>query len=365
MNCEIIKDLMPLYIEKLTSESSNKLILEHIKDCKNCNEILNNLKADIKICDIGEKDDSMPQNLIKRVKRNILLKNMGAAFITLVLGIFIGFGIFTSRTPMFMAFLCLVSICSFTGAILTSIAITQKKSTLSKRFKSVGNWTFIFSIIICSLFFDVFKFYFNETNKMVIIIILEILYNIILSTTLRIYARFKLPKDDISSTKNVTNNKLFTVVFSTLIAIIAIMIVPVTLLEKNKIVDNIDLPFVSDTSVIGKWATVDFVKNPEQFNPDNISTDQKFFVKEMTFLENGELKEVFAEVNKKQIDDTHTPWLSWTKNYVINKGGDHVTSKYEIREINGSKYLFVEWKTGDYTYFHESPSFIVLKYKNK
>lgn len=75
---------------------------------------------------------------------------------------------------------------------------------------------------------------------------------------------------------------------------------------------------------LGKWAAVDFVKSPEQFNPDNIPTDQKFFVKEMTFLKNGELKEVFAEVNKDQMEDTHTPWLSWIKNYVINKGGDQI-----------------------------------------
>ncbi len=365
MDCEIIKDLMPLYIENLSSESSNKLILEHIKNCENCNEMINTLKDDIEICSKEEEDDDiMPQNLIKRIKKNIFLKSVVSVLITLALGIFIGFAIFDTRTPMFIVFVCLTSICSFAAAIFISIAISKNKSTLRKRFKSVGNWTFVFSIIICPLFFVIFKFYFNETSKMVFTIVLEIIYNIIFSTTLRIYARFKLPKNDISNTKKITNRNLFIVVFSTLIVITTIFVVPVTLLEKNKIVDNIDLPFVTDASVIGRWTTVDVVENPDQFNPNNLSTSNSFVIKEMTFLEYGKLKVVFSNVNNNQMGDAPTPWLSWTKNCVINKGGDHVASKYEIREIEGSKYLFVEYKSADYFYFHISPHSYVLKYEN-
>jgi hypothetical protein len=363
MNCEIIKDLLPLHIENLSSEASNQLILEHINNCEDCRETLEKLKTDIKVGGKGEEDETVeaiPENLIKRIKKNIFSKVIASVLVTLILGIIIGLRIFTSRTPMFIAFLCLVSICSFAAAIFISIAISIKKPTLRKRFKSLGNWTFVFSIIFSFLFFAIFNGYFFGTGNMPPIIFLVIVYNVILSITLRIYARFRLPKLEVSGEKNVTNKKLFIVAFSTLFAIFALFIVPVTLIEKNRIIDNIDLPFVTDNAVLGTWTTVAFVKSPEQFNPDELPKEKQLFVKEMTFRENGYVNEKFSY---KRNNQTETPWLSWTKNFVIDKGGDHVTCKYEIREIKGSKYIFVEWKSGDYSYFHRSPYFYVFKYE--
>ena len=36
MNCDMIKDLIPLYSEGLCSEESRKAIEEHIKTCESC-----------------------------------------------------------------------------------------------------------------------------------------------------------------------------------------------------------------------------------------------------------------------------------------------------------------------------------------
>jgi hypothetical protein len=36
MECEIIRDLLPLYADNLTSESSNRQIEEHVKTCREC-----------------------------------------------------------------------------------------------------------------------------------------------------------------------------------------------------------------------------------------------------------------------------------------------------------------------------------------
>lgn len=36
MDCEIIRDLLPLYADNLTSESSNRQIEEHVKTCREC-----------------------------------------------------------------------------------------------------------------------------------------------------------------------------------------------------------------------------------------------------------------------------------------------------------------------------------------
>ena len=47
-NCEVIQDLLPNYIEKLTSEKTNEYIENHIKECPECAEMLKNMKSEIK-----------------------------------------------------------------------------------------------------------------------------------------------------------------------------------------------------------------------------------------------------------------------------------------------------------------------------
>ncbi len=45
--CKLVQDLLPNYIEGLTSEESNKIIEEHLKNCSECTKILENMKNDI------------------------------------------------------------------------------------------------------------------------------------------------------------------------------------------------------------------------------------------------------------------------------------------------------------------------------
>lgn len=45
-DCDIVRDLLPLYAEGMTSEASNKMIEEHLKTCEECSQILKSLKED-------------------------------------------------------------------------------------------------------------------------------------------------------------------------------------------------------------------------------------------------------------------------------------------------------------------------------
>ena len=269
MDCDVIKDLMPIYIEKLTSEPSNRLIEDHVKDCTGCKQMLSKLQEDI-IIDNNEEEfnelEKLPTALIKKIKKNIYEKIFIIFAVTLFFGIVIG--VFNAKIFMFVAFLGSTSILAFTTAICVSLVICKRKSSLKRKFKSLGNWTFLLSIAFCGLLFIIFRFYFNETAKIVTILSLEILYNAILSLTLRIYARFKLPQNSSISSEKQTSKKLYIVTFITLTFIIAIIAIPATLLEKNRKVDNLNLNFVSDSEVINKWTVIDFVSNPQMFNPD-------------------------------------------------------------------------------------------------
>lgn len=47
MKCEIIRDLLPSYIDELTSEESNWEIKEHLKTCPECKKYLEEMKESL------------------------------------------------------------------------------------------------------------------------------------------------------------------------------------------------------------------------------------------------------------------------------------------------------------------------------
>lgn len=109
--------------------------------------------------------------------------------------------------------------------------------------------------------------------------------------------------------------------------------------------DNIDLPFVNDPQVLGRWESVDFVEKPEQFDPTAKAWDGDLYLKEMVFLPKGK---------------TGHKWETWTRNYVMHHG-DKTASRYEIKTIDGREYMFFEWKSGDYTFRGMAPEYYVLE----
>lgn len=109
--------------------------------------------------------------------------------------------------------------------------------------------------------------------------------------------------------------------------------------------NNLDLPFVDDPQIIGLWESVDIVKNVEQFDPSNIYFKGDLYLKSLTFVKDG-----------KMLDAP----LTWTKGVIIQPV-DKVVCKYQVKDINGSKYLFFEWKSGDYALYSQEPYYYVLK----
>jgi bla regulator protein BlaR1 len=112
----------------------------------------------------------------------------------------------------------------------------------------------------------------------------------------------------------------------------------------ERIEEDIDLPFVDDPQIIGTWRTVDYVESVESFDPEHIQWQDELFLKELTFFEDGA---------------TSMPAWTWTKGYVLDRV-DKTAAHYYVREIREIAYLFVEWKSGDYTIRHQAPYFYVL-----
>mgnify|MGYP001028355626 FL=1 len=112
--------------------------------------------------------------------------------------------------------------------------------------------------------------------------------------------------------------------------------------------DNIELPFVYDERITGKWKSVGFVDTMESFSPNNTCDD--LYLKEIYFFSDGRLEQT-------TMDEV---WHDkWTKGCVINIHRTTVAA-YEIKAINGTEYLFMEWKMGNYIYGDKEPDFYVF-----
>ena len=135
--------------------------------------------------------------------------------------------------------------------------------------------------------------------------------------------------------------------------IVAIGFEPANSDQKGLIEDNINLPFANDDAVLGRWTSVDFVEEPGQFNSERRHFRGDLYLKELKFLPGGETSALLG-VETCAI-------FTWTKGVVINNAWDNKTAaKYEIKKIGDKEYLFLEWKSGDYTIRHMEPKYYVL-----
>jgi len=105
--------------------------------------------------------------------------------------------------------------------------------------------------------------------------------------------------------------------------------------------DDIDLPFVNDERVLGKWKVFDFICSKEEFSSEG-SGEPPIFFKEIEFFPGGSCTSIYGEEviagNEKQ---------TWTKGYVLRKWNSCACA-YEIRTVESRDFLIIEWKSGDY-----------------
>jgi bla regulator protein BlaR1 len=108
--------------------------------------------------------------------------------------------------------------------------------------------------------------------------------------------------------------------------------------------EKIDYAFVNDPQAVGKWQSVDFVQKIENFDPAVRAWPGDLYLKELAISENG----------------TTSEFWTWTKGWIINPIG-RTAAKYLIKEIGGSTYMFIEWKSYDYATTKRPPYYYVLK----
>ena len=112
--------------------------------------------------------------------------------------------------------------------------------------------------------------------------------------------------------------------------------------------DNINLPFIADDRVLGRWKSICFINNADDFDPNN--SDNELWLKEINFYPNGRVVRIYS-------DET---WEDkWTKGFVLDCKKS-TASQYTFKLIDNIEYLFVEWKMGNYVYGGAKPGYYVF-----
>ena len=59
VNCEIIQDLLPSYIDNICSKSSRTLVEEHLKSCKKCKAEFDNMNKKMDTEKLSSQDNQI------------------------------------------------------------------------------------------------------------------------------------------------------------------------------------------------------------------------------------------------------------------------------------------------------------------
>lgn len=82
LKCEVVKDLLPSFVEKLTCEVTNQEITEHLDECTDCSASFEAMKSPDKIVQVKNKSDV--QYMIKIKRKHLITTIVSIIFTILV-----------------------------------------------------------------------------------------------------------------------------------------------------------------------------------------------------------------------------------------------------------------------------------------
>ncbi|WP_294787707.1 zf-HC2 domain-containing protein [uncultured Eubacterium sp.] len=102
MSCNVIQDLMPLYIENMCSAESRELVEAHIAECEKCRQLFSDYTDDTIVKEVRqpEKEEQAFQQILHKVENKIMKRVTVIA--TAVISFIIAIGII-SFAPLFHA----------------------------------------------------------------------------------------------------------------------------------------------------------------------------------------------------------------------------------------------------------------------
>lgn len=142
MECDIVKDLLPLYVEQLAGEASKIAVEEHLEECESCKEIYREMKTPEPHVKYDREPAESFRRYVKKSKRKFGLKvavSTAAVVLILLLVLFLlsrfmdpGLDLSWFHTPVILWVVCamtllMVTITGLLPDFLRSFVYSPKK----------------------------------------------------------------------------------------------------------------------------------------------------------------------------------------------------------------------------------------------
>lgn len=142
LTCDTIRDLLPMYVDELTSEATNKLVKEHVSACKECNEILEHMKQPVEVETAPEVKDF--QKYLKKSRISIFYWIMGAsAFIAILTCFIVNLAVDGKLSWFFIVVMGIV-----TGYLPVYVMISSSKHRFVKGVAVANGCTFLLVAVV-------------------------------------------------------------------------------------------------------------------------------------------------------------------------------------------------------------------------
>lgn len=127
LTCEIVKDLLPLYVDGMVSDVSKKSIENHLKHCVDCKEAYHNMVFHLKM-ETQPTEVSDVKRFLKKTKKMYLLYGLGIlSLIAILVCMIVDFAVNKKITWS----LIVGSSCFFADSLLYVLLICKKKKGCS------------------------------------------------------------------------------------------------------------------------------------------------------------------------------------------------------------------------------------------
>lgn len=154
MNCEIIKDLIPLYIDRCCSEESANEVEKHLKECENCKSIFDMMNSE----NLKEKNESFEIKKLSKInerKASVLQSVLlFISFIVIAVGVTL-----EAKTPLgtengFWAFTLIIPATGFLLSLANWFFIRiYKNKKIFSVCSFIVNAAITFFFFICGIFY--------------------------------------------------------------------------------------------------------------------------------------------------------------------------------------------------------------------
>ena len=81
-NCEVVRDLLPLYHDGVCSKKSREMVEEHLTECEACKKELEEIKKEVSVPNASKKDAARAW---KTLVRNLWLRRIASIVLVVVL----------------------------------------------------------------------------------------------------------------------------------------------------------------------------------------------------------------------------------------------------------------------------------------